>query len=296
VIFFTATDCNPCHRRFPQLEKVAQEYRDRQKHLASKGDRNQPVRPPLFFVSIIINKESIQLARKFKISHLPVVYYSTPEELALKENFSHARYQKHNKWQLTRDDGKNASHLILKWVNKRSGNTEVRFSIPKIKLVIGLAVLFGLVSLLFIARIIFPRLVLNRSLWVFISYGFYIVCGGGYLYAQIYNMKFIEFDNKGQPMIFLKNTRSQSGLEGLLAGVLFVGFGWSLIILMKIITTPKRAFLLKWFLLLLNFFSILYLISFIEQIFRSKNFYNPSFFPPKYFVRGPLHKDRGMIA
>lgn len=296
VIFFTASDCNPCHRRFPQLERVAQEYRDRQKHMASKGDRNQPIRPPVFFVSIVINKESIHLARKFKISHLPVVYYSTPEELAFKENYSHARYQKHNKWQLTRDDGNDASHLILKWVNKRSGNSEVRFSIPKVKLMLGLGILISLICLLFLARLKLPKLVLNRSLWVGISYVFYVVCGGGYLYAQIYNMKFIEVDNKGQPIIFLKNTRSQSGVEGLVAGGLFIGFGWSLLLLQKIITTNKRAFLVKWFLLLLNFFSILYLISFIEEIFRSKNFYNPSFFPPRYFVKGPLHRDRGMIA
>jgi oligosaccharyltransferase complex subunit gamma len=296
VIFFTAEDCKPCHRRHPQLERVAEEYRKREKYRASKGARNQPIRPPVFFVSININKETINIARKFNVSHLPVVYYSTPEELALKENFSHRRYQKHNKWQITRDDGVNASHLILKWVNLRSGNSEVRFSIPIFKLAIGILILITLGLLLLFLRVKFPAFILNRSLWVTISLVFYIICGGGYLFARIYNMKFIEFDNKGAPMIFLRNTRSQSGLEGLLAGGLFVGFGWSLYLLQSIITTNKRGFLFKWCLLLLNFFCILYLISFIEQIFRSKNFYNPLFFPPKYFVKGPLHKDRGIIA
>jgi oligosaccharyltransferase complex subunit gamma len=296
VIFFTAEDCKPCHRRFPQIEKVAEEYRQQEKYRASKGGRNQPIRPPVFFVSINISKATINIARKFNVSHLPVIYYSTPEELALKENFSHKRYQKDNKWQITRDDGQNASHLILKWVNKRSGNLEVRFTIPKYKLAAGILLLLTLFLLLLVLRVKCPGLILNRNLWVVISLIFYIICGGGYLFARIFNMKFIEFDKQGAPIIFMRNTRSQSCLEGLLAGGLFVGFSWSMYLLQNIVTTNKRGFLLKWFLLLLNFFSILYLISFIEQIFRSKNFYNPLFFPPKYFVKGPLHKDRGIIA
>ena len=296
VIFFTADECTPCKIRISQVQNVAELYKTNRKQYASKGDRNQPVRAPVFFVKFKLHKETLDIARLLKISHLPVVYYSKPEELAMRQDYTRTQYGRDHKWKMTRDDPPDSTHKILDWVNKRSGNLDLKFK-PRLKttfLAVGLII--SIVSFLLILRLYCSKIVLNRNLWVFIALLIYGFSAGGYMYSRIYGVKFIENDKEGNPVLFMRKTRGQSGIEGILMGSLFILFAWALMMLSHVIVRKSSYFFVKWFLILVCFGMVIYLLNFIEQIFKSKNFYNPTFFPPDYFIKGPLHKDRGIIA
>lgn len=132
----------------------------------------------------------------------------------------------------------------------------------------------------------------NWIVWFVGSLLIYITCVSGVIYDIIHDVPFVGRDrNTGEVTIFADGNREQYGAEGLvislsfsLIGVLFVG-----IILMGQKLDRKISF----FGSILAVIIIYLLVGQLQDVYRSKSWYGPSFTPPGGYLTGPISRDQG---
>jgi len=138
----------------------------------------------------------------------------------------------------------------------------------------------------------FRKFFINQTLWFVGSCVIYFICMAGVVYNIIHNVPFTNIDRSGNFEWYHSGSRSQFGLEGyIMSGSIVLG-GLLLISYQFLPRLTKGvsgtiAYLLLTVLIFLT-------LHFVEDLYSKKSgFYNPAFWPPAHYTRGPLMKDQG---
>jgi len=287
VIFFTADNCNYCDEIYTEYVDLAQMYKQNNAHYPNKDKKQRAV----YFAKIVYTLETKDIFGKFNFMSVPNLFVSTPRMAKLKDA-ERVEYLKQFLWQITGTNGHVTSTKLLEVVNKKVGRTvEYKESIFNLVFVFAVFLVLGIIAYhLFFA---FRKFFINNKLWFVGSIIIYFICMSGVVYNIIHNVPFTNIDRSGNFEWYHSGSRSQFGLEGyimsgsiVIAGLLIVSYQF----LPKFVT-PGTTSMVTY---LGVTFAAWVVIKFVEDIYHKKSgFYNPAFWPPAHYIKGPLMKDQG---
>lgn len=139
---------------------------------------------------------------------------------------------------------------------------------------------------------------MNETLWLIGSLTVFVFSISGLYSANNMNSPFVGENKKGYVELFIAGSRNQYGIEGFLIGFMLFAIGGCLVgftYLLKYKTSDSTYLLIKYLAMGLLFHLCTNVLHKLEEVFRSKNFYNPSFFPPDYYTKGSYYTDQGII-
>lgn len=288
VVFFTAKSCGICDEVELELRRVSQFYVEGG-GIYPQGE-GAGYQKPVYFVKMLFDESTRDIFMKYNFKSVPNLFVTTPKLAKLKES-EKAEYFKNFLWQISQSDGILTSQKLLDHVNKKTGrNVAYKESIFNVLIVLAV---FGTIFAFGVSLFIkFKSFFVNKHLWFLGSMTIYCICMSGIVYNIIHNVPFTTVDKNGNLEWLHSGGRSQFGAEGYimsfaisLLGLLFIG--------LKV--APK----VSWFpasnvSYLVLFISIALTIKWVEDIYKKKSgFYNPSFYPPAHYMKGPLSNDQG---
>lgn len=292
-IYVTTNNCVYCKTIEEPFFAVSRAYKARETYYPLKLT-NGDIRRPIFFVHSHIGYHSKVFTGNFKLKSYPNIYFSQADEIFITEEFEKQNYMDINFWRITITDVIIDEAKIIEWCNKHSlYDVQLQRSvIGFFKLVIAVFAILTLLGALFYYA---EPIVLNEKLWFIGSLAIYVVSAGGVYYVLHQNSPFVG-QKKGQVEIIMSGTRNQYGIEGLIVcGAIFV-IGFCLIAFSKIIKKNFENKLFKYIVLFILLQISITTMFWLEDVFKSKNFYNPNFFPPSYYIQGDFFtKDQGNI-
>jgi oligosaccharyltransferase complex subunit gamma len=135
-------------------------------------------------------------------------------------------------------------------------------------------------------------LVYRFTCTIYITQIIYITCCSGIIYDIIHDVPFVGRDQKtGETVIFSEGNREQYGAEGFIVSITITGIG---LLFISIITIGKRVSA-KYSLIagIATLIGIIFLVRQLEDAYKAKGWYGPSFFPPGDYLTGPISRDQG---
>jgi len=172
-------------------------------------------------------------------------------------------------------------------------NRNVEYKEPIINLLI-LFVFLGLVGAVLLKLFIkFRNFFINNKLWFVGSIIIYFVCMAGVVYDIIHGVPFTNIDRAGNFEWYHSGSRSQFGLEGFLmsGAIVFAGLMFILFQFLPKLSGLGMSGTVSYIVV-----SVLIYLAFawVEDIYHKKSgFYNPAFWPPAHYIKGPLMRDQG---
>lgn len=289
VVYFTAPQCTLCEDIEEELKKVAvlykqngavYPYRDGAKRLRA-----------VYFVKVVFEASTKSIFGQFGFKSVPNLLVSQPKMLRLKDS-EKVEYFRSYLWQISHSDGTLTSQKLLEHVNKKTErNVEYKESILNLLIVLAI---FGMIAMTGVWLFLkFRPFFLNTKLWFVGSMTVYFICMSGIVYNILHNVPFNNIDKNGNVEWIHSGGRSQFGAEGYIMSASVSALGILFISLLKV---PKfvSAGTTRVITYLVLFISIYFVLSKIEEIYKTKSgFYNPIFFPPAHYQRGPLKNDQG---
>ena len=181
---------------------------------------------------------------------------------------------------------------IMEFANAKS---QRKFPLKKnpVEFLIYFLLFVGLIFIGFSAYKNFHPILLSPILWVFGSILVVIICEGGIVYNVLHSIPFAKYDRDGNIIEFIHTgQRSQYAGEGVLMSSLFVlggtllySFNW-----LNMVRGYGQHKMASFGAVIL----IVLIVRIIFSIYRIKaRWYNPTFFPPGHYVKGPLINDQG---
>jgi len=273
VVFFTAPQCKMCDEVEAELTQVANLYK-KNGAIYPINDENKKQRA-VYFVKVSFEAATKEIFDGLQFRSVPNVLVSTPEILRLKD-YEKAEHCRNFCWQISMND-KFSSRKLAKYINNKTGRN-IEYKEPILQLFIVLFILCGLLAAGTFVFLKLRPLFLSPKLWMVGSMFVYFICMSGIVYNIVQDRPLSMFIDEGYIV---------SGTISFL-GILFI-------VLLKI---PKfTGFVsgkIRKMIYLGLFLLILWLIRWIESIYKWKSdFYNPSFYPPEHYIKGPLSNDQG---
>jgi len=193
---------------------------------------------------------------------------------------------------ITGTNGHVTSSKLLEQVNKKVGRN-VEYKEPIANLIILFAILGTVAAIGLQLFFKFKKFFVNNVLWFVGSIIIYFICMAGVVYNIIHNVPFTNIDRSGNFEWYHSGSRSQFGLEGyimsgsiVVGGLLIIGYQF-----LPRFTKAGASSTVTYFILTAIIYIVLH---FVEDIYQRKSgFYNPAFWPPAHYIKGPLMKDQG---
>ena len=183
----------------------------------------------------------------------------------------------------------------LKMMEFANAKSQRKFPLKKnpIEFLIYFLLFVGLIFIGFSAYKNFHPLIINPALWVVGSILVVIICEGGIVYNVLHSIPFAKYDRDGNIIEFIHTgQRSQYAGEGVLMSSLFV-LGGTLLYSFNWLNMVKGYGQHK----IASFGAIVLIVLIVRIIFSiyriKARWYNPTFFPPNHYVKGPLILDQG---
>jgi oligosaccharyltransferase complex subunit gamma len=114
----------------------------------------------------------------------------------------------------------------------------------------------------------------------------------GVVYNILHNVPWTTVGKDGQTEFFSSGNRQQLGAEGLIMSFTISMVGIIMIIyhhIPKFFDNKSTARIVY----LILFCLVAALVKFVEGIYKKKGYYNPEFYPPANYIKGPLMNDQG---
>lgn len=295
VLMFTARSCAYCRRIEKAFLEVARVHREHQMYLPRKLKGGETIFKPMFFLVVSLGAASQPFVSAYSVTGFPTLVYSLNSEVHLTDSFERKNYLNQYLWRVTQSEGVVNEFILLRWLNRLSGNNhvQIRQSVWLFLQVVG--IVGALLTVLGLLYVYLPQLVLNERVWLFLGLGVFMIGAGGFFSTTTTGAPFIGVKREG-PEFIQRGSRSQYGIEGFLITGLMILIAACLIGMIKLLKSKNISNSTLFVSLLVLVLVCLRAISFLEGVFASKNFYNPSFFPPAYYIQGPLTADKGLIA
>jgi len=290
-IYYTLSKkCEHCVSIEGELKEVAYSYIQSDKHKPSDGSR------PIFFAKVEYNDEKTGMffaASDF--SSVPILGFANSE---LKNEYYlnyHLTYIDKYLWKFSSQDFNDAGKL-LEHVNKLSGeNVEQKYTMYRI--MAGNALIFSVIGVLFFFKDNIGSLLQNKYVWIVGTSLIFIQCVGGIAFNMIHKVPTFKYaqDSNGEVYIeeyFQKSQRSQYSGEGYMISMLMFTIGALMVVytyVNRIKSQVKREVIC-----LALIVAIFFGVTVLQTIFSMKaSHYNPTFYPPEGYMKGPLSVDQG---
>lgn len=293
VILFTTKTCSMCRVIERSFFKVAEAYKKNSMYLPRKHKNAETIQKPIFFLQVNISFENTQVVDYYRMTTLPCVVLSLAHEINITDPYERRQYLNTYFWRITSGDGVLNENIILRWLTRLTGNANVEIKRPIWVFFVTMALLVLVLAVLVLFYIFAQRLILNEKLWLVASLAVFVLCCGGTYYSVSHKMPLVGFENNEVEFV-MKGTRAQYAIEGPLMMGVFVVVTVCLLSI-RVVLKSDMSYFAKVVVCYALFHLALKLVFWVEAMFSSKNFYNPSFLPPKYYIRGSLNKDHGII-
>lgn len=102
-------------------------------------------------------------------------------------------------WRLSSYDGIVNENIILKWINRVTGYTNINIKPSIFIYIIIMLILFLILIFLIFIYIYFNKFILNEKSWLFCCLFSFFVLAGGYYYTNSKKIPFIGLNKDGIP-------------------------------------------------------------------------------------------------
>jgi len=292
VILYTLSPqrkCTLCERVFNEFIQVSDSFRDSNGFKPDMVSRKRAV----FFAVLYYSEETIPIFKSLKFPSMTNLLYTTPQNIQF-NNMGEPYIQYDEDYVISYNERSDKIYA-LKMMEFANAKSQRKFPLKKnpIEFLIYFLLFVGLIFIGFSAYKNFHPLIINPALWVVGSILVVIICEGGIVYNVLHSIPFAKYDRDGNIIEFIHTgQRSQYAGEGVLMSSLFVlggtllySFNW-----LNMIKGYGQHKIASFGAIVL----IVLIVRIIFSIYRIKaRWYNPTFFPPGHYVKGPLINDQG---
>lgn len=294
ILFYSGTDEN-CKAVYQEYLFAASHFEDKQTHLTRKVGKD--MKRPIFFAALKLNQDTIQIFKDLDFRGVPNILISTPEEVAFKDPLDRKMHQRQYLWEIQPSDGLITAKKLVVWLSDKT-KVGIAYQESIWTFLESMLYFIALVAVIYLIYVKLNWLLLHPLLWLLVFFfGYYISCAG-IVYCILNNAPWVG-QKDGKPEYIDPSGRSQFISEGLLMSgssslisnlVLGVSALW--IVFLKVPQKIENPVPRKIVLALL-LFAIWRLVAEVEDIFKSKNAYNPNYLPPAHYRHGSLRMDQG---
>ena len=292
VILYTLSPqrkCTLCERVFNEFIQVSDSFRDSNGFKPDMVSRKRAV----FFAVLYYSEETIPIFKSLKFPSMTNLLYTTPQNIQF-NNMGEPYIQYDEDYVISYNERSDKIYA-LKMMEFANAKSQRKFPLKKnpIEFLIYFLLFVGLIFIGFSAFKNFHPLIINPALWVVGSILVVIICEGGIVYNVLHSIPFAKYDRDGNIIEFIHTgQRSQYAGEGVLMSSLFV-LGGTLLYSFNWLNMVKGYGQHK----IASFGAIVLIVLIVRIIFSiyriKARWYNPTFFPPGHYVRGPLINDQG---
>jgi hypothetical protein len=289
ILYTLSRKCTLCERVQNEFIQVSDSFRDSNGFKPDMISRKRAV----FFAVLYYSEETMSIFKSLKFPSMTNILYTTPHNIQF--NNMGEPYIEYDEDYVISYNERSDKIYALKMMEFANAKSQRKFPLKKNPIE------FLVYFLLFVALIFFgftvykncQPILLSPILWVIGSMLVVIICMGGIVYNILHGTPFAKYDRDGNIVEFIHTgQRSQYAGEGVLLSTLFVlggttlySFNW----LNRIRGYGQHK--------MASFAAIIFtvlVVRIIFSIYRIKaRWYNPTFFPPGHYVRGPLILDQG---
>ena len=292
VILYTLSPqrkCTLCERVFNEFIQVSDSFRDSNGFKPDMVSRKRAV----FFAVLYYSEETIPIFKSLKFPSMTNLLYTTPQNIQF-NNMGEPYIQYDEDYVISYNERSDKIYA-LKMMEFANAKSQRKFPLKKnpIEFLIYFLLFVGLIFIGFSAYKNFHPLIINPALWVVGSILVVIICEGGIVYNVLHSIPFAKYDRDGNIIEFIHTgQRSQYAGEGVLMSSLFV-LGGTLLYSFNWLNMVKGYGQHK----IASFGAIVLIVLIVRIIFSiyriKARWYNPTFFPPGHYVKGPLINDQG---
>ena len=292
VILYTLSPqrkCTLCERVFNEFIQVSDSFRDSNGFKPDMVSRKRAV----FFAVLYYSEETIPIFKSLKFPSITNLLYNTPQNIQF-NNMGEPYIQYDEDYVISYNERSDKIYA-LKMMEFANAKSQRKFPLKKnpIEFLIYFLLFVGLIFIGFSAFKNFHPLIINPALWVVGSILVVIICEGGIVYNVLHSIPFAKYDRDGNIIEFIHTgQRSQYAGEGVLMSSLFV-LGGTLLYSFNWLNMVKGYGQHK----IASFGAIVLIVLIVRIIFSiyriKARWYNPTFFPPGHYVKGPLINDQG---
>ena len=291
-VMFTTEKCLMCKKIVKHVEKISKTFKANKMYLPRKQKDSKKLKKPIFFLLVDLKFEDREISTHYHIVTLPSVILSLSHEIYIKDNFKRKQYFDEYFWRITSQDGTINAEILLRWLNRVSGN-QIEIKQPVWVFFIVIFILFLILGILTLFYILAQGCILHEKFWLLGCMVFFFVFAGGSYFTVARGVPFVGEEN-GSLVFVRQGSRSQYGIEGPMIMGLCALCCFGLVFLNFVMKTRVNI-LVKAFFFFVIMIAIIRGVKWLETVFKSKNFYNPSFEPPSYYIKGSYYKDQGII-
>jgi hypothetical protein len=289
ILYTLSRKCNLCERVFNEFIQVSDSFRDSNGFKPDMISRKRAV----FFAVLYYSEETMPIFKSLKFPSMTNILYTTPHNIQF--NNLGEPYIEYDEDYVISYNERSDKIYALKMMEFANAKSQRKFPLKKNP--IEFLVYFLLfVALIFAGFSVYKNckpILLSPILWVIGSMLVVIICMGGIVYNILHGTPFAKYDRDGNIVEFIHTgQRAQYAGEGVLMSSLFV-LGGTMLYSFKWLNSIRGYGQHKIASFAIIIFIVL-VVRIIFSIYRIKaRWYNPTFFPPGHYVKGPLINDQG---
>ena len=289
LLFTLKRKCNLCERVKAEFVQVSESFRDASGFKPDMINKKRGV----FFAVLYYSDETSGIFKSLKFPSFTTILYTTPQNIQI--NDLGETYVKYDEDYIISYHERSDKIYALKMMEFANAKSQRKFPLKKNPIE------FLVYFLLFVALIFFgfsvyrncKPILLSPILWVIGSMLVVIICMGGIVYNILHGTPFAKYDRDGNIVEFIHTgQRAQYAGEGVLMSSLFV-LGGTMLYSFKWLNRIRGYGQHK----IASFAVIIFIVLVVRIIFSiyriKARWYNPTFFPPGHYVKGPLINDQG---
>ena len=289
ILYTLSRKCNLCERVFNEFIQVSDSFRDSNGFKPDMISRKRAV----FFAVLYYSEETMPIFKSLKFPSMTNILYTTPQNIQF--NQMGEPYIEYDEDYVISYNERSDKIYALKMMEFANAKSQRKFPLKKnpIEFLIYFLLFVGLIFIGFSAFKNFHPLIINPALWVVGSILVVIICEVVIVYNVLHSIPFAKYDRDGNIIEFIHTgQRSQYAGEGVLMSSLFV-LGGTLLYSFNWLNMVKGYGQHK----IASFGAIVLIVLIVRIIFSiyriKARWYNPTFFPPGHYVKGPLINDQG---
>ena len=289
ILYTLKRKCNLCERVLNEFIQVSDSFRDSNGFKPDMVSRKRAV----FFAVLFYSEETMSIFKALKFPSMTNILYTSPQNIQF--NNLGEPYIVYDEDYVISYNERSDKIYALKMMEFANAKSQRKFPLKKnpIEFLIYFLLFVGLIFIGFSAYKNFHPLIINPALWVVGSILVVIICEGGIVYNVLHSIPFAKYDRDGNIIEFIHTgQRSQYAGEGVLMSSLFV-LGGTLLYSFNWLNMVKGYGQHK----IASFGAIVLIVLIVRIIFSiyriKARWYNPTFFPPSHYVKGPLINDQG---
>ena len=289
ILYTLKRNCNLCERVINEYIQVSDSFRDSNGFKPDMISRKRAV----FFAILYYSEETMPIFKSLKFPSMTNILYTTPQNIQF--NNLGEPYVEYDEDYVISYNERSDKIYALKIMEFADAKSQRKFPLKKnpIEFLVYFLCFVGLIFIGFSVYRNCKPILLSPILWVMVSMFVLIVCMGGIVFNILHGTAFARYDRDGNIVEFINpEQRSQYAGEGVLMSSLFVLGGTSLYCFNWLNRIKGQGNHLIY-----SFIAIIVVlldVQIIFSIYRIKaRWYNPTFFPPNHYVKGPLILDQG---